>query len=58
MMKAARKMVLLADASKFGTPAFVKIFLLIEFDVIVTDRKFPESERAALTRAGITLVEV
>lgn len=58
MMKAARKTVLLADASKFGTASFVKICPLTEFDVIVTDRKFPESERAALTRAGITLVEV
>jgi len=58
MMKAARKTVLLADASKFGTASFVKICPLTEFDTIVTDRKFPESERAALTRAGITLVEV
>ena len=58
MMKAARKTVLLADASKFGTASFVKICPLTEFDAIVTDRKFPESERAALTRAGITLVEV
>lgn len=58
MMKAAHKTVLLVDASKFGTAAFVKICPLTELDVIVTDHKFPESEYAALTQSGITIVEV
>lgn len=58
MMKAARKTVLLVDASKFGVAAFVKICPLTEFDAIVTDRKIPASERAALTKASVTLVEV
>lgn len=58
MMKAARKTVLLADASKFGTAAFVKICPLTEFDAIVTDRRLSATERATLTKASVTLVEV
>lgn len=58
MLKAARKTVLLADASKFGSAAFVKICPLTEFDVIITDRKMPAPERAALAKASVTLVEV
>lgn len=58
MMKAARKTVLLADASKFGTASFVKICPLTEFDAIVTDRKIPASERDLLSKASVTLVEV
>lgn len=58
MMKAARKTVLLADASKFGSASFVKICPLTEFDAIVTDRIIPAPERAILTKASVTLVEV
>lgn len=58
MMQAARKTVLLADASKFGSASFIKICPLTDFDAIVTNRKMPASERTALAKASVTLVEV
>lgn len=47
IVRAARRVIVLADASKFGTESLVRFGLLDDIDILVTD----EAPDAALTRA-------
>lgn len=56
MVRAARQVVVLADASKVGEESPVRFASLDEIDVVVTDDGIADDERAALTRAGLEVV--
>lgn len=55
MEKAAHR-ILLADSSKYGTNAFVKLTELQAFDAWVTDDGLPSDEESRLTDAGIQVL--
>lgn len=52
-IKAARRRVVLADASKIGKVALTKIADLDEIDLLITDRSADEAEVAALQKRGL-----
>lgn len=56
MVKAARRAVVLADASKVGVEAPVRFARLDEVDVIITDSGVPADQREALAKAGPEVV--
>jgi len=58
MMRAARKRVLVADASKFGAAFFVKICPLTGFDVIVSGHLFDREEKERLESGNVVVLEV
>lgn len=56
MMAAARRTILVADASKFGRHAFAGIAPLAAFNVLVTDAPPPEELAQALAAANVEVV--
>jgi DeoR family glycerol-3-phosphate regulon repressor len=52
----ARKVILVADHSKFGRPALVRLGHLSQIDILVTDRPPPEAMRKVIDEAGVTVV--
>ena len=56
MIAAARKVVLVADSSKFGAAFFVQTVPLEKVDVFICDSGLPEPARHALSALGIELV--
>jgi DeoR family transcriptional regulator, aga operon transcriptional repressor len=56
MVRAARRVILVVDSSKWGTAGFIKVVPLTAIDTIVSDAGLPESERAAIERLGIELI--
>ena len=42
MMKAAQKIIVLADSSKFGLRGFSKICDITEVDQVITDKEIPQ----------------
>jgi len=58
MLRAARQVILLADASKWGRAGLIKVAPLSEVDTIITDDALPAETRAAIERLGIELVIV
>lgn len=56
MVERARKVVVLADASKFGRIALHRIALLSEIDVVVTDAGLADEYRDSLQRLGVELI--
>jgi len=58
MMTAARRVVLLADASKFQIAAFCKICDPSKVHEVITDDRAPKAGVAALREAGVTVVVV
>jgi len=53
MMKAAQKIIVLADSSKFGLRGFSKICDISEIDQIITDDKAPQQYLEKLNDIGI-----
>jgi DeoR family fructose operon transcriptional repressor len=56
MVTSARRVVVLADASKIGAEAPVRFARLEDVDVLVTDGGASAADRRALTRAGLEVV--
>ncbi|AHY46939.1 Transcriptional regulators of sugar metabolism [Rubrobacter radiotolerans] len=56
MVERARRVVLLADSTKFGEEHFVRFAELSQVDVIVTDRGLTEDEAAVYREAGPEVV--
>ena len=56
MVRSARQVVVLADASKIGVESPVRFAGLDEIDVLVTDRGLDAETRAALTGLGVEVV--
>ncbi|WP_127588682.1 DeoR/GlpR family DNA-binding transcription regulator [Paenibacillus koleovorans] len=58
ILSRAGQVILLADASKFGTQAFTLVAGLNEVDAIVTDRRLPKEMLDRLTEQGIAVTTV
>ena len=58
MINASRRVVVLADASKFGSPALHRICGLDRVHTVITDDRLPVATRAAITAAGVELIVV
>lgn len=58
MIHAARRVVVLADSSKFDRNAFTHICGPAEFDVFITDAPLPEQTAKAFADAGVEVVVV
>ena len=56
MMAAARRTIVLADASKFDVSAFARIAPLGGIDHLVTDASPPSAIAEALERAGVQVL--
>jgi DeoR family transcriptional regulator of aga operon len=56
MVRAARKVVVVADGSKFGQAAFCKVVDLADIDAVVTDGSAPEPTLAALRARNIEVL--
>jgi DeoR/GlpR family transcriptional regulator of sugar metabolism len=58
MISAARRVVVLADASKFQVAAFCRICEPAAIHEVITDNRTSESDLATLRNAGITVTVV
>jgi DeoR/GlpR family transcriptional regulator of sugar metabolism len=58
MVRAARKVILLADSSKWGRVGFAKVVPLADVHTFVTDSALPETAREAIEQLGVELVLV
>jgi DeoR family transcriptional regulator, aga operon transcriptional repressor len=58
MIRAARRVILLADSSKWRRVAFVKVVPLSAIHTVVTDSDLPDEARAAIERVGVELIVV
>ena len=56
IIRQAKKTIVVADHSKFGSHNFVKVCNALEVDILVTDRIPPEDIQSRLTDAGVTVV--
>jgi DeoR/GlpR family transcriptional regulator of sugar metabolism len=56
MIGAARRTIVVADATKFGQRSFAHICPLANVDILVTDRDPPCDLAEALAKAGVKLV--
>ena len=56
MMQSARRVILLADAAKFGASAFAHIAPLEHVHVLVTDKRPPSPLAAAFADAGVEII--
>lgn len=56
MMRAAQKIIVVADSSKFGRRGFAKIGDIDDVDIIITDDKIPAGARHKLEERGITVI--
>lgn len=55
MMNMADRIILLADASKFGMQAFSQVMDLSNVDIIITDTGLDQGMQASLAAAGLTV---
>jgi DeoR family transcriptional regulator, aga operon transcriptional repressor len=58
MIRSARRVILLADSSKWGKSAFAKIAPLGEIDVLITDSGISKEAERAIQRFGIEVMRV
>ncbi len=58
MIRAARRVILLADSSKWRRAAFVKVAALSAIHTVVTDSDLPDDARAAFEHVGIEVIVV
>src|ERR1700733_12839295 len=58
MIRSARKVILLADSSKWGHSAFAKIAALREIDVLITDDGLSKEARKTMQKFGFELIEL
>ena len=56
MIRTGRRIILLADSSKWGQRAFVKVAPLSAVHTVVTDSGLPPEAREALERAGVEVI--
>ena len=56
MLRAARRVICLADSSKIGTETTVRFATLDEVDVLITDSGIGDEDRAAVEAAGVEVV--
>jgi DeoR family transcriptional regulator of aga operon len=56
MIRAARRVILLVDSSKWGCSGFSKVAPLTALDTIITDSALPAEARAAIEQLGIELI--
>jgi DeoR/GlpR family transcriptional regulator of sugar metabolism len=56
MMGSSRRVVVLADSSKFGRSTFAQVAELSAADVLVTDAPVPERIAEALATAQVTVM--
>lgn len=56
MIRAARQVVLVTDASKWGHAGFIKVAPLADIDTLIVDAALPDDARAAIEQLGIELV--
>jgi DeoR family fructose operon transcriptional repressor len=56
LVESGRRVVVLADASKFGVETAVRFASAAEVDVLVTDGEASATERRALVKAGVEVV--
>jgi DeoR family transcriptional regulator, aga operon transcriptional repressor len=57
MIRSARRIIILADSSKWGATRFAKFASLDEVDVLITDAGLPPAARKAVLSAGIELMQ-
>jgi DeoR/GlpR family transcriptional regulator of sugar metabolism len=55
-VRSARRRIVVADASKLGAVAFVRVCPIDHIDVIVTDTLAPPSQVDALRSAGVEVI--
>jgi DeoR/GlpR family transcriptional regulator of sugar metabolism len=58
MVQAARRVILLADSSKWQRTGFIKVVPLNAIDTIITDTGLSNADRAAIERLGVELILV
>ncbi len=56
MIKAAQRVILVADSSKWGQVAFAKVVPLSDIDVIVTDSGLPSDAQALIRHMNVKLI--
>jgi DeoR family fructose operon transcriptional repressor len=56
MMDSARRVILLADAAKFGASVFAHIAPLERVDVLVTDARPPSHLASDMANAGVEII--
>ncbi len=56
MLKAARKVIVLADHTKIGLESLVKIAPISSIDTIITDAGLSAHDRAAFTQGGVDVI--
>jgi DeoR/GlpR family transcriptional regulator of sugar metabolism len=56
VLSRARQVVLLADASKFGTRSFAHAGRLDQLDLLITDAALDDGAMAAFERAGVHVI--
>lgn len=56
LVRAARRVIVLADSSKIGSESALRFAPLEEVDVIITDAGIDEEDRRDLTQAGVEVV--
>jgi DeoR/GlpR family transcriptional regulator of sugar metabolism len=56
MIRSARRVILLADSSKWGNSAFAKIAPLGEIDVLITDSGLSGEAQKLIRRFGIEIM--
>lgn len=56
MIRAARQVILVTDASKWGHAGFIKVAPLADIDTLIVDDALPADARAAIEQLGIELV--
>jgi DeoR family transcriptional regulator of aga operon len=56
MMQQAQRVVLLADAEKFGQQALTRLCALEEIDVVVSDARLSIEDREHVRHAGCELI--
>ena len=57
-VSSARRRIVVADSSKLGAVAFVRVCPIDHIDVIVTDTAAPQAQVAALRSAGVEVITV
>lgn len=58
MVRVARRVILVADSSKWGRAGFIKVVPLHAIHTIVTDTNLPDEARLAIERMGVELILV
>ena len=58
MIRSARRVILLADSSKWGNSAFAKIAPLGDIDLLITDSGLSLEARKEIQRFGVEIIQV